>query len=80
MKYKTREVCQCWGIFITLKEKRVLKQCLWGTLLENGAFFDKNGTILVPRRHQNEVVPPDKRAPFFKMVPRRHCFSQSGAL
>ncbi len=29
----------------TLKEKRVLKWCLWGTVLENGAFFGKKGTI-----------------------------------
>ncbi len=33
---------------LALKEKRVLKQCPWGTYLENGAFFDKKGTILVP--------------------------------
>ncbi len=26
---------------VSLKEKRVLKRCVWGTILENGAFFDK---------------------------------------
>ena len=52
----------------TLKEKRVLKQCPWGTVLKNGAFFDKQGTILVPLGHQNEVVPPDKRAPMEKYI------------
>ncbi len=35
-----------WFIY-ELKEKRVLKQCPWGTILENGAFFgaffDQNG-------------------------------------
>ncbi len=30
-----------------LKEKRVLKQCPWGIILENGAFFDKKCTVLV---------------------------------
>ena len=29
----------------SLKEKRVLKRCLWGTILENGAFFGKKGTV-----------------------------------
>ena len=45
---------------VTLKEKRVLKRCPWGTILKNGAFFSKMGTILVP---------PGKRALFSKTVP-----------
>ncbi len=32
----------CW---LALKEKRVLKKCPWGTILENSALFDKNGTL-----------------------------------
>ncbi len=32
-------------LLITLKEKRELKRCPWGTILENGAFFVKKGTI-----------------------------------
>ena len=68
----------------TLKEKRVLKQCPWGTILKNSAFFDKNGTILVPLWHQNEVVPFWKVAPKWcpkgyrltddQTVPSGHCF------
>ncbi len=50
----------------TLKEKGVLKQSPWGTILENGAFFDKKDTILVPLIHQNKVVLPCKRAPLGK--------------
>ena len=42
----------------TLKEKGVLKRCLWGTILENGAFFGKKGTISVPLGHQNGVIDP----------------------
>ena len=37
----------------SLKEKRVLKQCPWDTILENSAFSDKKDTILVP--HQNRM-------------------------
>ena len=43
-------------ILTALKEKRVLKQCPYGTILENSTFFDKKGTILVPLCHQNKVV------------------------
>ncbi len=32
----------------SLKEKTVLKQYPLGTILENGIFFGKKGTILVP--------------------------------
>ncbi len=59
---------------------RVIKQCPWGTILENGAFFYKKGTILVPLGHQNKVVPPDKRAPFFKTVPQGHHNLTSGVI
>ena len=45
----TREV----KIEPTLKEKRVLNQCPWGTVLENSPFFDKKGTILVLHGHQH---------------------------
>ncbi len=54
----------------TLKEKRVLKQCSWDIILENGAFFNKvypfipkkhlqskNGTKTVPKRVQRITVP-----------------------
>ncbi len=47
--------------FHTLKDKRVLKQCLWATILDNGAFF---ATILVakwyPKRYcftDDQTVP-----------------------
>ena len=61
--------------FITggaLKEKRVLKQYPWDTTLENGAFSDKKGTILVPLGQQNDVVPP--------VVPQERHFPLNGAL
>ena len=61
---------------MSLKEKKVLKRCPWGTILKNGAFFSKKGTILVPLRYQNEVVPPDKRALSLK----EHYFSALLAL
>ncbi len=56
---RPRTSCTSWYIkrlYTTLKEKRVLKQCPWGTILENGAFFSKNDTNLVPLGHQNEVL------------------------
>ena len=34
------------GGLIALKEKRVLKQCPWGTILKKRAFFVKKGTVL----------------------------------
>ena len=46
--------------------------------LENGAFFDKKGTILVPLGYQNEVVSPDERAPFSETVRQGHHFSKKG--
>ena len=61
---------------ITFKEKRVLKQCPGGTILENGAFFYKKGTISVPLGHQNKVVPPDKRAPGYRGLILRGAGSQ----
>ena len=42
-----------------------------GTVLENGAFFDKKGTILVPMGHQIKVVPFWKVAPGTKTVPQK---------
>ncbi len=59
IKYGPRQCPWIWDTFClstyhTLKEKGVLKQCPWGTILENGAFFYKEGTILVPLVHQNE--------------------------
>ncbi len=61
----------------SLKGKRVLKRCLWGTILDNSAFF---GTISVPLGHQIGVVPPKKNALFSKTVPQWHHFLQNGAL
>ena len=53
--------------------RRSLKQCPWGTILENSASSDKKSTILVPQGHQNEVVP--QKVPFYgQMVPQGHCF------
>ena len=49
----------------TLKEKGLLKQCPYGTILENGVFFDKKGTILVSHGHHFT----DDQS-----VPRGHCF------
>ncbi len=58
----TLAALSCSGQLHTLKEKRALKQCPLGTILKNGAFFGKKGTILVPLGHQNGVVPPNKTA------------------
>ncbi len=65
---------------ITLRKKTEPKQCPLGTVLKNGALkalfwkmlpfwwgaFCHKGTVLVPFLL--------KRAPFFKTVPKGHCF------
>ncbi len=50
--------------YTALKEKRVLKRCPLGIILENSGFFGKKGTVLVPLGYQNGVLPPNKRALF----------------
>ncbi len=71
--------CIPWKMQIshTLKEKRVIKQCPWGTSFGKWCLFWLKGHYFGALGHQNKVVPPVKRAPFSKTVP---LFSQDGAL
>ena len=47
--------------------------------IATGHHFEKQ-CFCRQKGHYFSAVPPDKRAPFSKMVPQGHCFSQTGAL